>query len=84
MDHVVAIINPFVMEHTISVYKDGECKKTIKCTMENIEKVCYSLCKEFNIHQLDIHGMTGMVDKLQRELNKNTEFNNFEIIVQQV
>ena len=84
MNHVVAVITPFALYQKISVYIDGECKKTIDCKMEDVEKSCYTLCKEFNIHQLDVHGWQGFGDKLQRELNKSTEFNDFQITVSNV
>lgn len=84
MNHVVAIVTPFALYQKVSVYVDGECIKSVDCKMEDLEKICYTLCKESNIHHLDVHGWQGMGEKLQRELNKSTEFNDFQITVENV
>lgn len=60
MDHVVAIIHPFVVEQEVDVYKNGECVEVQQCKLDDLEEVCFALCKKHNIHQLDLKGMNQL------------------------
>ena len=39
MNHVIVYVQPFLLEQEIAVYKEGQCIKTQKCTMENIDSL---------------------------------------------
>lgn len=81
MKRIVAMINPFVSSQKVSVYDGNQCINSIDCSLNDIEHVCYILCKENNVHQLCIHGWQVMGEKIQRELNRSTEFSDFQINV---
>lgn len=83
MDHIVASIHPFVVEQEVSVYKDGECVKTVQCTLDNIKEVCYSLCKEYNIPQLDLCGTNQLYTlHIKEELEVSNKFEDFKINIE--
>ena len=85
MDHVVATIHPFVMQQEVDVYKNGECIKVIQCTLDDIEQVCYNLCKKYNIHQLDLCGVNQLYSlhiKENIDKSNNNKFNDFQINVE--
>ena len=84
MNHVVVNITPFVMKQNITVFVNGEVEKTVQCDISELEKVSYALCKEYDVHKLECHGLAGMAAKMQRELNKSTEFSDFQIIVEEI
>ena len=56
MDHIVAIIHPFVIEQEVDVYRDGECIEVVQCKLDDVTNVCYALCKKYNMHQIDLKG----------------------------
>lgn len=82
MDHVVASIHPFVMEQEVDVYKDGECVKIAHCTLDEIVEVCYNLCKEYNIIQLDLCGQNQLYAlNIKEKLEAPNKFEDFKINV---
>ena len=81
MDHIVATIHPFVIEQDVAVYKNGECIKAIKCSLDEVENVCYNLCKEYDIHQLDLGGNQLYTMHLKDKIIEN-KFDNFNINVE--
>ena len=83
MDHIVAIIHPFVLKQEIDVYRNGECVEVQQCDMKDIEEMCYALCKKYDIHQLDLHGnqIYGLHIKDKMAIDKFSDFNiNVDII----
>lgn len=81
MNHVIVYVQPFLLEQEIAVYKEGQCVKTQKCTMENIDSLCYSLCKEFNIHQIDLAGPPSYIEKVKEDILLKTDFDSYDINV---
>lgn len=80
MDHIVASIHPFVVEQEVDVYKDGECIKIVQCTLNDIEEVCYNLCKEYNITQLDLCGTNQLYAlHIKEKIETSTKFEEFKI-----
>ena len=83
MDHVVASIHPFVMEQEVDVYKNGECVKVVQCTLKDIENVCYALCKEYNINQLDLAGQNQIYAlHIKENLEKSNKYEDFKINIE--
>ena len=81
MNHVVAIIHPFVVQQEVDVYMNGECVKTVPCNLNDLDKVCYNLCKEYNINQLDLKGQDQYALHLRDKLTSSTEYEDFKINV---
>lgn len=81
MNHVVAIIHPFVVQQEVDVYMNGECVKTVSCKLNELDKVCYNLCKEYNINQLDLNGQDQYALHLRDKLTSSTEYEDFKINV---
>ena len=84
MKRVIAEISPFVTKQKVSVYEGTECINKIECNLSDIEHVCYILCKENDVHDLSIHGWQAIGEKIQKELNKSTEFSDFQININYV
>lgn len=84
MKQVVAVINPFVLKQKVCVYDNEKCIQEIDCALSDIEHVCYALCKQNDTPTLKIKGWESMSDKIQREFNKSTEFNDFHINVETI
>ena len=78
MDHVVVCVHPFVMRQEISVFQNGECVKHIECDLNELDKIAYDLCKEYNIHQLDYAGAKDYGLKLEEKINLY-KYGNFAI-----
>ena len=78
MDHIVAMIHPFVVNQEISVYRNGECIKVVDCKLEEVTKICYNLCKEYNIHQLDLVGQQLYALHIKDELAAK-EYDDFNL-----
>lgn len=79
MDHIVVITCPFTIEQNVSVYHNGECIKNTKCNINNLADTCYNLCKEYNIHQLDVKGQKLYIMHLLDELKFTTKYKNFNV-----
>lgn len=69
MDHIVVKVEPFVMEQKILVYKNGECVKIAKCTMENMADGISSLAHQYNINIVDIADKSAFSKKLKEKLS---------------
>jgi len=83
MDHIVAVIHPFVVQQEIDVYKNGECVKIVQCTLDDIKQICCDLCKKYNIHQIDLGGTNQLYSlHIKEEIDKLDKFNNFQINVE--
>lgn len=81
-DHIVARIHPFVMQQEVDVYQNGECSKSIKCTLNELADVIMGLSKEFNIKTVDIAGSNQLFSlKTKDDLMSKYAENDLEIIV---
>lgn len=78
-NHVIAVIQPFVLAQHVYVYENGECIKNIDCTLADLNKTCYGLCKEYNIKTLDLIGVKDYIARLKDEMSATTEYQNFQI-----
>lgn len=81
MDHIVATIHPFVIEQEVCVYQNGECVKTVKCNLDDVHKVCMKLCKEFDIHTVDIGGHNQLYSMHIKDKIVEDNFDNFAVEV---
>jgi len=54
--HITCCIHPFVTEQEVNVYENGECIRTSKCTLDNLEETIYSFVNLYNIKQIDLAG----------------------------
>lgn len=77
MDHVVAVIQPFIMEQEVSVYKGNECIEVQHCSLRDLENACYALCKKHDIHQLELYGnqLYSLHIKDNLKMDKYAKFN---------
>lgn len=78
MDHVVVCVHPFIIRQEVAVYKNGECIEHVECPIDNLDKVCYELCKKHNIHQLDYAGNRDYGNKLEEKMSFY-KYDNFAI-----
>ncbi len=77
--HVVAVIQPFIMLQNIYVYRDGECVKATNCSLEEINNICYTLCREYDIHNLDLIGVRDYITRIKNEMSNLTAYQQFNI-----
>ena len=80
MDHITVYIQPFVFNQTVGVYSNGECIKSIKCKINELDKVCMELCKAYNMHQIDLGGSQPFAQRVKNKIVEN-KFENYEINV---
>ena len=79
MDHVVVAIHPFIMRQEVMAYVNGECVKHVDCDLREVDKICYDLCREFNIHQVDMAGNVELCEKIKYNILTTTRFDDFNI-----
>jgi hypothetical protein len=77
--HIIAMVHPFVVEQEVSVYDNGECIKTMNCTLDNIENTILTLANQYNIKQIDLAGSQIYNLKIRDNINTNTNFNKNEL-----
>jgi len=77
--HIIAMVHPFVVEQEVSVYDNGECVKTINCTLDNIENAILSLVNQYDVKQIDLAGNQIYNLKIRDNINTNTNFNKNEL-----
>ena len=53
-DYIVANIHPFLFKQEVSVYQDGNCIKTIKCKLDDIEKTIVTLSDVYKINKINL------------------------------
>lgn len=80
MDHVTVYIQPFVLNQVIGVYSDGKCIKSVECKIHDLDKVCMKLCKDYNMHQIDLGGSPQFAKHVKDKIVEN-KFENYEINV---
>lgn len=85
-NHIVCMIHPFVMEQEISVYRNGECIKTAKCTLDNVEETILNLVSEQKIRKIDLAGnqlySLKVKENLENAKTVSTDFTkNLEITI---
>lgn len=81
-NHIVTTIHPFVMEQEVSVYQNGECSKSVNCTLNELADVIIGLSKEFNIKTVDLAGSNQLFSlKTKDDLMSKYAENDLEIIV---
>ena len=80
MNHVVVNIQPFLAKQEVNVYQDNECVQSAQCNIKELPQVCYRLCKEFNINQLDVTGFPAFTQKLKNSIT-SSQFEDFKINV---
>ena len=80
--HIVCCIHPFVVTQEIDVYQNGECIKTVKCALDQLEDTIVELGMKYNINKIDLKGgqLYSLKIKENLELNKYTE-NKFEVYI---
>ena len=81
-DYIIASIRPFVMNQEVSVYLNGNCFKTINCTIDDIEKTISTLANEYNIKHIDLIEKAGMYStKIKDRLITQYADKNFDISI---
>ena len=80
MDHIAIYIQPFVLKQVVGVHSNGECIKFVECKMSDVAPTCLALCKEFDIHQVDLGGSTPFAEKIKDKIIE-TNFDNFHVNV---
>lgn len=71
MDHIVVTIQPFVLEQEIQVYKNGECVKTSKINLTNLDEGIAIEAKLFNIKNVDLAGDKNFTQMVKQKLTQN-------------
>lgn len=58
----------FDLKQKVNVYIDNQIEKTVECTIDEIAKVMYELCKEYDIEEIKLNGNVTYCMKLQDTL----------------
>ena len=78
MNRIVINVHPFVMKQEITVYEGNKTVEYIEHNnLDDLDKICFNLCKKYNIHQIDFLGIKDYGLKLEERMSAN--FNNYEI-----
>lgn len=71
-------IEPFDLKQKIDIYKNERIVDTVECTLDELEKVVYNLCKENSIEDVMINGNTLFCMKFSNNItnyNKDIPIN---------
>jgi len=71
-------IEPFDLKQKIDIYKNERIVNTVECTLDELEKVIYNLCKENSIEDVMINGNTLFCMKFSNNItnyNKDIPIN---------
>lgn len=71
-------IEPFDLKQKIDIFKEGENIGSVECTLDELEKVVYDLCKENSIENVMLNGNALFCMKFSNNLsnyNKNIPIN---------
>lgn len=68
MDHVVISIQPFDFKQIIMIYQNGECKKMIPVTMNELSDAIVDICHAHDINEVDIRGEKNFTEKIKQEV----------------
>lgn len=80
-NNIVTAIHPFVIEQEVRVYEEEECKKNVKCTLNELENVIIFLAKEFNVQEIGLGGNQSFALHLKEELMSKYAENHFNITI---
>ena len=53
-DYIVVNIRPFIFKQNISVYQDGNCIRTLKCKIDEIEKTIINLSDIYHVNKVNL------------------------------
>ena len=71
MDHIIVNLQPFVYEQEIQVYKNGECIKIAKSSMNNLDENIAVNAKIHDNFNIDIVGSKLWGKQLKKRLQMN-------------
>lgn len=72
--YITCCVHPFVVEQEVNVYENGQCIRTSKCNLDNLEEVIYSLVNAYDIKQIDLAGSQLYSLKIKEEM-MNSKYN---------
>ena len=79
-DCIIINIRPFVFKQNISVYQDGNCIRTIKCKLDDIENTVRTLSDIYNINKINLVEKSDTYSlKIRDSLLSKYADKNFEI-----
>ena len=70
MDHVVVSFHPFDFKQQVMIYQNGECKKVIPVTVDELSEAIVNICNTYNIDTVDIRGEKQFTEKFKEEIKK--------------
>jgi len=76
-DNITAFIHAFILEQEVKVYQNGECIKTVKCTLDDLEETIYSLVNLYNIKQINLAG-NQLYSLRVKEKMMDSKYNKFK------
>jgi len=76
---IVNIMN-FTLNQQILIYKDGVCILTMDTPIEEMTNVIYSLCRNYNINNINFCGNKEFCSKYVSELQNKYDFKNINIV----
>lgn len=53
-DYIVVNIRPFIFKQNVSVYQDGNCIRTLKCKIDEIEKTIINLSDIYHVNKVNL------------------------------
>ena len=81
MDHIVADIQPFVLQQIVSVYKNGECVKSLTCSLDSIEDTIVALATLYDTNTVDLGGNKIFTSKIRDDLHTRTKYQKYNLKV---
>ena len=73
-DGIVVAIHPFLKNQKVEVYKDNEKIETVNCSIKDLEKTIYTLCKDYGLYEVHTFGGFMYGDKLKEQLEQELKF----------
>ena len=81
-DCIAVNIRPFVLKQDIFVYQDRTCIRTVKCKIDDIEKIITLLSDKYNINKINLIEPTSMYSsKIKENLLTQYADKNLEITI---
>lgn len=81
-DYIVVNIRPFIFKQNVSVYQDGNCIRTLKCKIDEIEKTIINLSDIYHVNKVNLVEKNNIYSlKIKDSLLSKYTDKNLEITV---
>ena len=81
-DYIGIKIHPFIFKQEVAVYQDGNCVRTIRCKLDDIEKTIVTLSDMYHINKVNLIEKNHMYSlKIKEHLNTQYANKNLDVTI---